>query len=53
MAEQVVHVIPAAPTARDYFIRLYEALLNREDNIIFSKATIRNLYKQAYPKAKV
>lgn len=50
---QILHTIPSAPTVGDYFYRLYLALLNKDDVIIFDKPTVRKLYMQAYPKAKV
>ena len=50
---QILHAVPPAPTFGDYCFRLWLALLNKEDVIIFDKARVRAMYKEAYPKAKV
>ena len=53
MEENYVHVIPASPTTRDYFIRLWQSITNQPDIVYFPKSSVRQMYKEMYPRAKV
>lgn len=53
MEEMYTHIIPPAPTVRDYFYRLWYAVTNAPDVIYFPKASVRKMYKEMYPRAKV
>lgn len=49
----VKYVIQPSRTLRDYLYILRIALFNQEQPVILDRPTIRELFKKAYPKAKV
>jgi len=53
MTKQVTYQVPATENAREYFERLWTVLWNEPLEVSFSARTLRQLFKQAYPKAKV